>query len=70
MNIHYDLVNQFPILQQKGFCFVLLCFVFVLFLFILFLFCFVVLFLFVCLSFPYTSKVEMSDACTQIHQNF
>ena len=42
MNIHYDLVNQFPI-QQKGFCFVLLCFV----LFCLvFCFCFVV---FVCL---------------------
>ena len=39
MNIHYDLVNQFPI-QQKGFCFVVFCFVLfgVLFLFILFLF--------------------------------
>ena len=61
MNIHYDLVNQFPV-QQKGFCFVLFG---VLFLFILFLFCFVLLFLFVCLSFPYTSKVEMSDARTQ-----
>ena len=47
MNIHYDLVNQFPI-QQKGFCFVLFG---VLFLFILFLFCFVVLvlLLFACL---------------------
>ena len=49
MNIHYDLVNQFPI-QQKGFWFVVFCFVLfgVLFLFILFLFLFCFC-LFVCL---------------------
>ena len=43
MNIHYDLVNQFPI-QQKGFCFVLFCLVFC---FCLFCFCFVFICLFV-----------------------
>ena len=45
MNIHYDLVNQFPIQQRV---FVLFCFAWC-FVFILFLFCFVVfvLFLFV-----------------------
>ena len=43
MNIHYDLVNQFPI-QQKGVCFVL--FLFILFLFCCFCFVFVCLFVF------------------------
>ena len=47
MNIHYDLVNQFPI-QQKGFCCVVFCFVFVYFVFVLFCcFCFVFVCLFV-----------------------
>ena len=41
MNIHYDLVNQFPI-QQKGFlfCLILLCFVLVCLVFCFCLFCF------------------------------